>query len=328
MAWKSSDEFWNTTSRTSFNFDDDFEIISSRSYISDSKSSDNLGSIVNYDFESASAQSLLPIESLLSRRNLEAVLNDVRITYQTPTPSVQETVIKMFLGMPYSLSVYRSLSQKLDLLDEAIASEDGNIILAVLLFLKKTLEATELYNHITKRKVAYRHYSNYLMEELLEQELANLVICSGNTCDLVYVYGTGLEKDMSKDKVQIKLLKFFLDYSKMMSSEQRAMFTEYKNFIGWQIENKLSCHTLTEELAFLCKSQWETKSDGSNCAKQIIDFRAQRHLNDFQYEWIVINALCTFEMWERLKHLFIKPVSTVGVKRMGRQSFKLIISWQ
>ncbi|KAK5639576.1 hypothetical protein RI129_012068 [Pyrocoelia pectoralis] len=305
MAWKSSEEFWNTTSSTSFNFDDDFEPSSSSNYIGDLKANYNSSSIVNYNFEGTGAQTLLPIESLLTKRNLDAVLDDVRITYQTPTPSAQETIIKMFLGMPYSLSVYRSLSQKLELLDEAIASDDGNIILAVLLFLKKTLELPELYNHLSKRKVAFRHYCNYLMEALLVQELSNLLLCGLNV--MVYVYYTGLEKEMSKDKVHLKLLRYFLDYTAMMSNEKRTMFTDYKNFTAWQIENKVSSDTITEELAALCKSQWENSSDGNSCGKQITEFRALHNLNDFQYEWVIINALCAFKMWKRLKYLFIKP---------------------
>lgn len=60
------------------------------------------------------------------------VLDDVRIPIHSSVPLVQETIIKMFLGMPYTLYCYRSLDQKLELLDEAVATEDGNIILAVI----------------------------------------------------------------------------------------------------------------------------------------------------------------------------------------------------
>lgn len=47
------------------------------------------------------------------------------------TYSTEETIQKLFLGLPCLLDNYRSLEQKLDLLQRAVETADGNIILKV-----------------------------------------------------------------------------------------------------------------------------------------------------------------------------------------------------
>ena len=53
----------------------------------------------------------------------------------------KETILKIFLGKPYSLDLYKSFKDKIELVDEAIELGDGNAILAVSfknLFFKRT----------------------------------------------------------------------------------------------------------------------------------------------------------------------------------------------
>lgn len=45
--------------------------------------------------------------------------------------SASKTIRLIMLGQPYSLHLYRSLDLKMQLLDEAVKSGDGNAILAV-----------------------------------------------------------------------------------------------------------------------------------------------------------------------------------------------------
>ncbi|KAF5286970.1 hypothetical protein FQR65_LT12384 [Abscondita terminalis] len=306
MTGKSSDEFWNTSSSISFNFDDDFEIDTPSSALNELLPSNNVGSLVSSQLENSSLNTL-PIHSLLTKRNLDAVLDDVRTMSQSSVPSVQETIIKMFLGMPFSLSIYRSLSQKLELLDEAVASEDGNVILMVLLFLRKSSKVSELYSHLSKRKTALRHYLNYLMRELLLQELSDFCLECGSFNNLIYLYYLGLDPNFSKEKLHINLLRFLLEYQQKLSSSKTSMFIDYKNFIKWQLDNGTVKNTVTEQLASLCRTQWENGSDSSSFDKQINEFKGFVKMSNFQYEWILINALSAFKMWKKLTNLFIKP---------------------
>ncbi|KAF5294742.1 hypothetical protein FQA39_LY00226 [Lamprigera yunnana] len=305
MAGKSVDEFWNTSSSTSFNFDDDFEPDNSSYSYNELISPGNTSTLLPSSLESSNNLNVLPIHSLVTKRNLDA--KDVRIIYQTSAPSVQETIIKMFLGMPYSLTIYRSLNQKLELLDEAVNSEDGNIILTVLLFLKNSLEVSELYRHLSNRKVALRHYANYLIREMFLQQLSVLCLECGNYSDLIFLYYTGLDEHLTKDKLQIRLLRFLLEYQQKLSNDKNTMFIDYKNFVKWQMDNNAVSITVTEQLAALCKSHWENGADSGIIDKRISEFKLFVKMSEFQYEWIIMNALSTFKMWKTLTNLFIKP---------------------
>uniref|UniRef100_A0A8C2IUN1 Spermatogenesis-defective protein 39 homolog n=1 Tax=Cyprinus carpio TaxID=7962 RepID=A0A8C2IUN1_CYPCA len=84
--------------------------------------------------------------------------------------SPEETVRRMQKGRPFSLEKFRSLQDKLLLLDEAVAVYDGNVITAVLIFLKKSLSKEILFRELMARDVALRHYVHYL-KEMGEQKL-------------------------------------------------------------------------------------------------------------------------------------------------------------
>merc|ERR1712223_1917463 len=58
--------------------------------------------------------------------------------------SPKETVLNIFLGKPYSLDQYKSFTDKIELVDEAIKLGDGNAILAAANFLKQTLTRSKV----------------------------------------------------------------------------------------------------------------------------------------------------------------------------------------
>ncbi|MGH0180919.1 UNVERIFIED_CONTAM: hypothetical protein FKN15_005818 [Acipenser sinensis] len=62
--------------------------------------------------------------------------------------SPEDTVRRMQKGKPYSLESFRSLKDKLLLLDEAVQIHDGNVITAVLIFLKKSLSKVDDAIHV------------------------------------------------------------------------------------------------------------------------------------------------------------------------------------
>uniref|UniRef100_A0A8C8C0A5 Spermatogenesis-defective protein 39 homolog n=1 Tax=Oncorhynchus tshawytscha TaxID=74940 RepID=A0A8C8C0A5_ONCTS len=70
----------------------------------------------------------------------------------------------------YSLEKFRSLQDKLLLLDEAVNAHDGNVITAVLIYLKKSLSKEILFRELITREIALRHYIHYL-KEIGEQKL-------------------------------------------------------------------------------------------------------------------------------------------------------------
>ncbi|NXF41579.1 SPE39 protein, partial [Nyctibius bracteatus] len=84
--------------------------------------------------------------------------------------SPKDTVRRMQRGKVCSLERFRSLQDKLVLLDEAVAGHDGNVITAVLIFLKRTLRREILFRELEVRQVALCHLIHFL-KEMGEQKL-------------------------------------------------------------------------------------------------------------------------------------------------------------
>lgn len=78
--------------------------------------------------------------------------------------SLSDTVRRLRQGKVCSLERFRSLQDKLQLLEEAINMHDGNVITAVLIFLKRTLSKEILFRELEVRQVALRHLIHFLKE--------------------------------------------------------------------------------------------------------------------------------------------------------------------
>ena len=91
----------------------------------------------------------------------------------------KETVQNIFLGKNFSLEFYKSFQDKVDLIDEAIALYDGDAILVVTLFLRKTLNPNKLLEILSTRPVVVKHLSNYLETRNKLGDLSDLLTSLG-----------------------------------------------------------------------------------------------------------------------------------------------------
>ncbi|XP_049338617.1 spermatogenesis-defective protein 39 homolog isoform X2 [Astyanax mexicanus] len=98
--------------------------------------------------------------------------------------SPEETVRRMRKGRAYSLERFHSLQDKLLLLDEAVSLHDGNVITAVLIYLKRSLSKEILFRELMVREVALRHYVHYLKEMGEQKLLVELMKALGRTEDM------------------------------------------------------------------------------------------------------------------------------------------------
>ncbi|XP_076010643.1 spermatogenesis-defective protein 39 homolog isoform X1 [Genypterus blacodes] len=98
--------------------------------------------------------------------------------------TLEETVLRMQQGKIVSLEKFRSLQDKLLLLDLAVGSHDGNVITAVLIFLKKTLRKEVVFRELESRQTALRHFIHYLTESGEQRLLLELLRALGRTEDM------------------------------------------------------------------------------------------------------------------------------------------------
>ncbi|XP_033629970.1 spermatogenesis-defective protein 39 homolog [Asterias rubens] len=75
---------------------------------------------------------------------------------------VADTITRIITGETYSLEPYRSLQDKLSLLNAAVGYHDGNAILTVVMFMRRTLSKTVFSDEIRKRPIAANQYIAFL----------------------------------------------------------------------------------------------------------------------------------------------------------------------
>ncbi|XP_010582069.1 PREDICTED: spermatogenesis-defective protein 39 homolog isoform X3 [Haliaeetus leucocephalus] len=107
---------------------------------------------------------------LPSFQSLSDALSDTGVKNYTPELRRPKAEYKVC-----SLERFRSLQDKLVLLDEAVGGHDGNVITAVLIFLKRTLRREILFRELEVRQVALCHLIHFLKETGEQKLLLDLL---------------------------------------------------------------------------------------------------------------------------------------------------------
>ncbi|XP_054616919.1 spermatogenesis-defective protein 39 homolog [Dunckerocampus dactyliophorus] len=97
--------------------------------------------------------------------------------------SPQEAVHRMQQGKAVYLEKFRCLRDKVRLLDFAVSAHDGNVITAVLIYLKKSLSKEVLFRELEARQTALRHFIHYLKESGEHTHLLDLFRALGRMED-------------------------------------------------------------------------------------------------------------------------------------------------
>uniref|UniRef100_A0A674JUD1 Spermatogenesis-defective protein 39 homolog n=1 Tax=Terrapene triunguis TaxID=2587831 RepID=A0A674JUD1_9SAUR len=185
------EEYWHSSKCKAFTFDDDDEL----SQLKESKRAVNsLRDIVDDDDDlekfSWSGEPVGRRNKLGSFQSLSDALSDTGVKSYAPELrrpkaeykdytsdwSPKDTVRRMQRGKICSLERFRSLREKLMLLDEAVAVHDGNVITAILIFLKRTLKREILFQELEVRQVALRHLIHFLKETGEQKLLLDLLL--------------------------------------------------------------------------------------------------------------------------------------------------------
>uniref|UniRef100_H3CGT3 Spermatogenesis-defective protein 39 homolog n=1 Tax=Tetraodon nigroviridis TaxID=99883 RepID=H3CGT3_TETNG len=97
--------------------------------------------------------------------------------------SPEESSRRLQQGQVVPLEKFRSLRDKLALLDSAISTHDGNVITAVLIHLKRTLSREVLFRELEPRQTALRHFIQHLSESGEQKLLLQLLGALGRRED-------------------------------------------------------------------------------------------------------------------------------------------------
>lgn len=77
------------------------------------------------------------------------------------------------------------------------------------------------------------------------------------------------------------------------------------SFLEWQIEKDESADSVIEQLAVLCRNEWE-KNKNSNDV--IMEFKNQFRIDEMVFEWTAMNVMASLQHWPQITALFVKPV--------------------
>lgn len=107
-------------------------------------------------------------KGILPEEELRILRRKIQERLHAPPASV--TVTKMIMKKPYSLECYRSFREKTELLTEAVSSGNGDAVLAVVLFLVKTLQRKFVVKLLDAYPMALNQLVNYLTVRLQVKE--------------------------------------------------------------------------------------------------------------------------------------------------------------
>uniref|UniRef100_A0A8C2D6I1 Spermatogenesis-defective protein 39 homolog n=1 Tax=Cyprinus carpio TaxID=7962 RepID=A0A8C2D6I1_CYPCA len=177
------DEYWNSSKFKAFTFDDDDDEFSR---LKESKRAMNSILVVDDDDDDDEEEDGVervswsgePVGSI--SWSVKETASSIRSGSERSFPKIDTTPSLSKQGSGYSLSSlfkekFRSLQDKLLLLDEAVAVYDGNLITAV---------SQILFQELMARDVALRHYVHYLKEMGEQKLLVELMKALGRTEDM------------------------------------------------------------------------------------------------------------------------------------------------
>ncbi|XP_052867357.1 vacuolar protein sorting-associated protein 16B [Anopheles cruzii] len=350
------DDYWNDSTNKSFNFDEeDVAVLEIPSHSSTNKRS-LFGEDTSSELAYGSAHTELPLHMIISDENLELVLQEQsrhmmtipkgisledevkllrrKIQEFNYAPSTDSVLRKLILGQPCSLEMFRSMCEKEQLLDQAIASGSGNAILRVVLFLDRTLKKKLFYSLLQTRNEAVAHYMNYLALRLKVTECTDLLVFLGRHHEAsllqfsIFVCSTS---NVEFKKQRLK--KIYSDYFSQPGTNTfyAQLVVNYMNLLEYQTNELHATGASGRAVAIQDKSVLETlhyvcgKYKWGDTALQTNDnpFKlAENHqVSQAQFEWIALNERAKQQAWLDFDHIFERKAWL----NLKQKSFKLNI---
>lgn len=264
--------------------------------------------------------SKLEAEINFLKRSLDAAKRDN--LKKVPT---RDTVRKILMGQPYSLDKYKSKEDKLQLLDDAISSHDGNAIIIAVLFLRDTLKPTIFNVELQCRPRATEQYVNFLKQHYEIDKLMDILgmlARSGEAAMLKYKQAVSCRNIESKVKaVKICQQAHFQSCSSLslessLISEHIALMERQLPIEAGDVKDaekgvvkfrevprtaSLLNMSVMTTLYYCCLYHYELPEN--NLASPLA-IRKVHRLRDRQYTWIALNARARLRKWEEIERLF------------------------
>lgn len=276
-------------------------------------------------------------------KELRKIVSNLR-QEQRKAPQPCETVKKLMLNQPCVLEVFKSRDDKLALLDEAIKIGDGNALINVLLFIKKTVKYSIFAQEISKRPVAVRHIVSFMKSHYDYDELIKLLRHLGrkeeammlqykralslsspdaqldaiNSCQRTYEGSSELADVVSVLDEHQTLLKRQIH----IETKDKRTQAEGKNpVMNSHPRTKLVSSPLISTLHYCCYYHYGQNDNILNPVSLQKEFK----LSDKQFEWTAVGARAELKKWGDLEALFATKGLFGSNKLKSRLGFDKIV---
>ena len=169
-------------------------------------------------------------------RDMHDAVHQKQLVPVWKAPPIRQTMNMILIGQPYVLEWYKSLEEKRSLLKEAIATHDGNTIITVILFLRKTLSKALFEALLISNPVAASHYCSFLRQNAAWDQLKSVYYVLGEESYGMLQYQMCLNTENIQTRIR-SLESCKLLFKDRPSLEREAVFiTEYNNLLKRQQE--------------------------------------------------------------------------------------------
>ncbi|KAI4496355.1 hypothetical protein M0804_000165 [Polistes exclamans] len=258
-------------------------------------------------------ENLKPLLSVISEKTLHCILaldKIENINEESNNICIEPdiTLRKILMGQSYSLEPYKSLASKTALLNSAIRSGNGNAILIIVLFLKKTLKKSLVYRLLAERPEAVNVYVHYLSVKLETNEITDILSMLGQSVNSAMINLHIILKNIQDcDKLLYKLRNCYkTQFFNLIDCKETQFLNSYIQLLEWCLAVKntengekieTNCSVL-EFLRYICKND-------KYSSQSALMFSQQHNVSLEQYHKIVIKVKASLGEWESIDHIFL-----------------------
>lgn len=348
MNLTDNDDYWNESQISKFNFEQDDnkygDMLLLEDVIDNSDGSKNeFARFSNTAFGLNQSIEIETVKNYISEKFISCILksecdkNEMSVSGKLPLdeqvrllrrqikerwlpPSVEDTINRILLGQDYSLELFRSLSSKRHLLKFAVECADGDAILAVVVYLTKTLKKSLFYQLMNDQPVAVSHYSHYLYVRRQISELNDLLETVGKSTDAIMKQLSVATQNPYRIQQRLSLL--LKNYT--FEPWHRLMIENYLKLVEYQTVVSKKTHDQniigesaveTLKYSYLHKLTVEFPDD-SKSDPQFTNLVKKFGLCDKQSLMVMINVNSELEKWANVEQL-LTAKSWVGSKKLN-----------
>ena len=244
-----------------------------------------------------------------------------------PNANVCDTINSLFEGENVNLYIFKGREEKVELLDLAIKNHNGNSIIAIVLFMKNTLNQSIFNFELIKRPEAADHYVNYLKQTSQLNELVDTLTMLGRNEEAAMVrYSQAIIKKSCEAKInslknclqnhfsigdsnvtfwsrfiseQISLLERQLPIETEAQRQEKVQNTPVD--IGYKQRLTILNKPVITTLYYCCLYHYNLPE---NFLASPIAIKKFHNLSEKQYSWTALLALSHAQKWNEIDSLF------------------------